>query len=80
MNAVFYITDLNGKVTTRSEKGDSIVKTIVKAPAVIIDNLVLNPSIVYQEENIRKNYTIEISNLKIPAYVHIDRTGLDGFG
>ena len=77
VNAVFYITDLNGKVTTRLEKGDSIVKTIVKAPAVIIDNLVLNPSIVYQEENIRRNYTIEISNLKIPAYVHIDRTGLE---
>lgn len=74
VNAVFYITELNGTATTKSDNTGSFVKTTVRAPAVSIDNLTLNPSIVYQEENVRRNYTIEISNLKIPAYVHIDRT------
>lgn len=77
VNAVFYITDLNGTATTESDKVGRFVKTTVKVPSVIIDKLVLNPSIVYQEENVRRNYTIEINNLKIPAYVHINRTGVE---
>lgn len=77
VNVVWYIYDLPGTVTTETEKVGSFMKTTTRMPSVTIQSFALEPNIVYQKENTRRHYTLEITGVKIPAYVHIDREGID---
>lgn len=77
VNAVWYIFGLPGTVTTETEKVGSFMKTTTRMPSVTIQSFALEPNIVYQKENTRRHYTLEITGVKIPAYVHIDREGID---
>lgn len=76
VNAVWYIYGLPGTVTTETEKVGSFMKTTTRMPSVTIQSFALEPNIVYQKENTRRHYTLEMTGIKIPAYVHIDREGI----
>ncbi len=76
VNVQFHVFDLEGNATVKSEKVGSFIKTTTRIPSVSVENMTLEPSIVFQQENIRRYYKIEINNVRIPAYVHIDRKGI----
>lgn len=75
--AKLHIYGLKGKETVETVKMGSVMKTTTRLPSVVIQNFAMEPSIVYQQENLRRNYTLEITGVKIPAYVHIDREGIN---
>lgn len=77
VNVVWYIYGLPGTATVETEKVGSFMKTTTRMPSVTIQTFAMEPNIVYQQENIRRHYTLEITGLKISAYVHIDREGID---
>ncbi len=75
--AKLHIYGLKGKETVETVKMGSVMKTTTRLPSVAIQSFAMEPSIVYQQENLRRNYTLEITGVKIPAYVHIDREGIN---
>lgn len=77
VNVVWYIYGLPGTVTVETEKVGSFMKTTTRMPSVTIQTFVMEPNIVYRQENVRRYFTLEVTGLKIPAYVHIDREGID---
>lgn len=77
VDVVWYIYGLPGTVTVETEKVGSFMKTTTRMPSVTIQTFVMEPNIVYRQENVRRYFTLKVTGLKIPAYVHIDREGID---
>lgn len=74
---VWYVYGLPGEAKMEAEKVGTFMKTTTRLPSVTIQSFGLEPNIVYQQENLRRSYTLEVTGLRIPAYVHIDREGID---